>query len=58
MNTDIYKREILEGLLQVDNSFMLTSFTVREDKETRKLTISYTAQNSDGEEISGSTVYE
>lgn len=58
MNTDIYKREILEGLLQVDSSFMLTSFSVQEDKETRKMVISFTAQNSSGEEISGTTAYE
>lgn len=58
MDMDIIRNEIQQGLSQVDSSFILTSFNVNEDKINRALTVEFTAQNANGEEIIGNKKYE
>ena len=55
IDEEIVKSEILEGLLQVDNSFILTDFSMSLDDNTRKLKVSFKATNADGETIETST---
>ena len=52
MDNDIIKNEILQGLLQVDSSFVITDFFTKYDSATRQLSVSFVARKSDGEEIS------
>ena len=49
---DAIKNEILKGLLQVDSSFFITSFSASLDKTTRKLKVEFTAETDSGEKIS------
>ena len=51
MNEELIKSELLQGLLQVDSSFSITEFFADFDEKTRKLSISFTGQTNDGEEI-------
>ena len=46
---DTIQAEILDGLQQVDETFVLDSFTTSVDK--RHLTATFTAHNADGEEV-------
>ena len=48
---DIIKNEILNGLLQVDKTFMLKSVDMAHDRETRKLNIAFIASTASGEEV-------
>ncbi len=50
---EIIKNEILQGLLQVDSSFVLTKFSFEFDKVQRKLKVEFAAQNEEGETIEG-----
>ena len=50
--TDLVKSEILKGLLQVDSSFFITSFSATLDKKTRMLKVSFTAETDSGEKVS------
>lgn len=43
------KSEILDGLLQIDDSFIITDFKMSVDNTTRKLNVSFTATNEEGE---------
>lgn len=43
------KSEILDGLLQIDDSFIITDFNMSVDNTTRKLNVSFTATNEEGE---------
>lgn len=54
---DIIKNEILQGLLQIDESFVLDSFSCEIDKINRKLVISFTARNGDGETVAATVDY-
>lgn len=54
---EIVRNEVQQGLLQVDSSFVLTSFTVELDKLARKLQISFTAVNAGNEVVSGAVEY-
>lgn len=49
---DNVKNEILQGLLQVDSSFVMTNFSMNLDNVSRLLTVTFTAENSKGETIS------
>lgn len=51
MDKELIKSELLQGLLQVDSSFSITEFFADFDAETRKLSITLTAQKDDGEEV-------
>ena len=48
---EIIKNEILQGLQQVDSSFVLENFSCDFDKKNRKLDIYFKAKNSDGKEV-------
>ena len=52
MDNDIIKNEILQGLLQVDSSFVITDFFSEFDSTTRKLSVSFVAQTDKGETVS------
>ena len=54
---EIIRNEILQGLQQVDSSFVLEMFTCDFDNKNRKLTISFTAKNSSDNVVSGSNEY-
>ena len=54
---EIIRNEIIQGLQQVDSSFVLESFDSDFDKKSRKLTVNFKAKNSDGEIVSGSAAY-
>lgn len=54
---EIIKNEIIEGLHQVDRSFVLTDFKCDFDRKIRKLVISFKAKTNDGEEIEINTAY-
>lgn len=56
MNEELARNEILQGLLQVDSSFVLTSFEM-ELVEGRRYKIAFTAVNSAGDEISTENYY-
>lgn len=45
------KSEILDGLLQVDSSFIISDFNMELDTEKRELNVSFTATNAEGDTI-------
>ena len=55
---DVIRNEILQGLQQVDSSFVLESFDIDFNRSDRTMTISFKAKNSDGEEVSGEQSYD
>ena len=57
VDEEIIRNEIQQGLIQVDSSFVMTSFEMNMDAQTRTLKILFTAKNENGEEISGVTEY-
>ena len=54
---EIIRNEILQGLQQVDSSFVLETFNCDFNSKHRKLTISFTAKNSTGEVVEVSSEY-
>lgn len=54
---EIIRNEIIQGLQQVDSSFVLETFNCDFDRKNRKLTVNFKAKNSDGEIVSGSAAY-
>lgn len=52
IDEETIKNEILQGLLQVDSSFVITEFSIIHDKSTRHLSVSFIAQKGNGETIS------
>lgn len=52
MDNDILRNEIMQGLLQVDSSFVISDFYSEFDKETRKLSVSFVAHTEKGETVS------
>lgn len=54
---EIIRNEIIQGLHQVDSSFILENFSCDFDRKNRKLEINFKAKNSDGETVSGSSEY-
>lgn len=46
------KGEILQGLLQVDSSFVMTNFSMSFNNATRHLAVTFTAENKNGEVVS------
>lgn len=57
IDEETIKNEILEGLLQIDSSFILSDFSMSLDENTRGLTVSFKATNEDGETIETSTKF-
>lgn len=53
MNEDIIKSEILQGLIQVDETFMINSFDFAYDSKTRTINVAFVATTAKGEEVSG-----
>ena len=49
---------MLEGLLQVDDTFTLDEFSCDYDKSERKLIVNFSAHNADGEEVEGNDVWQ
>lgn len=56
-NDEIIRNEIIQGLQQVDSSFVLETFNYDFDRKNRKLTIDFKAKNSDGETVDSSSEY-
>ncbi|MCD8089932.1 MAG: hypothetical protein LUD81_04815 [Clostridiales bacterium] len=54
---EIIRNEILDGLQQVDETFQLTSFECDFDRIKRKLVISFSAANSEGEAVETTVSY-
>lgn len=52
MNEDLIKSEILNGLSQIDETFIIIDFFAELDPQTRKLKCSFVAQAENGEEVS------
>jgi hypothetical protein len=50
-NEEIIKNEILQGLLQVDDTFVINDFSCELDREKRKLKIFFSASTEAGETI-------
>jgi len=57
VDEDHVKSEILQGLLQVDSSFVMTDFSMSLDKVSRHLVVTFTAENADGKVVSIGTNY-
>lgn len=53
---EMIKYEIQQGLIQVDDTFMITGFE-REEFENRKHVVKTTAQNATGSELKTTTTY-
>ena len=49
--SDLILSEILDGLKQVDDSFSVTSFDAIIDKETRNISVKFTAETESGEKV-------
>lgn len=54
---DIVKSEILEGLMQIDNTFAITDFSAERNAETRKLDVKFTASTADEKVVAVDTSY-
>ena len=54
---DMIKNEIQQGLLQIDDTFVLTSCKI-EETEKRKYKIYFSAKKSVDEEVSGTNFYD
>ena len=46
---DEVKNEILDGLMQIDDTFIITDFNMSLNSENRSLSIYFKAENSNGE---------
>lgn len=53
VNEDVVRYEILKGLLQVDTSFVIEKIDTQMDAQRRKLTVTFTAKNENGDIVSG-----
>lgn len=51
VNEENVKSEILDALMQVDDSFIITEFSMEIDSLNRALYVSFTATNSEGEAL-------
>ena len=54
---DTVKSEILDGLLQIDNTFVITDFSTERNAETRKLDVKFTASTADEKTVTVDTSY-
>jgi hypothetical protein len=52
INEDVVKYEILQGLSQIDDTFIISDFYMTFDKEKRTLSCSFTATTATGEKVS------
>lgn len=50
---DEIKNEIFNGLLQIDDTFLMESFNMSLDTSKRLLTVDFTAVNEDGQTVQG-----
>lgn len=57
VNEDIVRYEILKGLLQVDTSFVIEKIDTQMDIQRRKLTVTFTAKNENGNIVSGVKIW-
>lgn len=55
---DVIKNEVLDGLLQVDDTFVIDTFSCEFNKNKRSLNVAFTAHNSDGKEVEVSDVWQ
>lgn len=53
IDEETIKNEVLQGLLQVDGSFFMTEFDMSLNTKERNLEVTFTAQNENGNEVSG-----
>ena len=51
MDENVVKNEIEQGIAQVDSSLTINEFVCDFDKETRKLSIFFTAKNAEDETV-------
>lgn len=49
VDEEIVKSEILDGLMQINSSFIITEFEMSTDSATRKLTVKFKAETAEGE---------
>lgn len=54
---DTVKSEILDGLMQIEQSFAITDFSTERNAETRKLDVKFTATTADEETVTVDTSY-
>lgn len=54
---DTVKSEILDGLMQIDQTFAITDFSTERNAETRKLDVKFTASTADEETVTVDTSY-
>ena len=52
-NEELVRYELERGLAQVDSTFVITEFSYDMDKASRKASVTFKAQNDDGEEVGG-----
>lgn len=57
VDDDIVKSELLDGLLQIDNTFAITDFDTERNVETRKLDVKFTATTADQKKVTVDTSY-
>lgn len=57
VNEELVKYEIEKGLKQVDETFEITEFNIQMEKVERKMTVTFKAQSSTGENAGGEYTY-
>lgn len=57
IDEEIVKSELLDGLIQIDPTFVLTDFRMDVDPVTREMTVSFKAETADGQSVSVRTDY-
>ena len=55
---EVIKNEIEQGLMQVDNSFAVTSFTADFNSKSRALNVTFQAENEDKMKLQIEKIYE
>lgn len=51
MNEDLIRTEILDGLTQVDDTFVIDEIICDYDSSTRKLSVDFKASNESGQSV-------
>lgn len=54
---DTVKSELLDGLMQINDTFAITDFSTERNAETRKLDVKFTASTADEETVTVDTSY-
>lgn len=55
---DVIKNEVLDALLQVDDTFVIDTFSCEFSRNNRSLKVTFTAHNADGEEVEVDDVWQ